>query len=104
DQAGYPTDALLIGKKAYNSGFHGVRDLAHRRIGMAAPGAGEQYSMARVAARYRLDPHDLTLVWLKTPGREIAALSRGEVDAITLPFVTVLKMRAAGQGGGILRI
>ncbi|HKW53119.1 MAG TPA: ABC transporter substrate-binding protein [Stellaceae bacterium] len=104
DQAGYPTDALLIGKKAYESGFHGVKDLPHRRIAMTAAGAGEQYSMARIVARYRLDPHDVTLVWLKTPGREIAALSRGEVDAIALPFVTVLKLRAAGKGGGILRI
>jgi NitT/TauT family transport system substrate-binding protein len=104
DQAGYPTDALLIGKKAYSSGFHGVQDLPHRRIGMTAPGSGEQYSMSRVAARYRLDPHDMTLVWLKTPGREIAALSHGEVDAIALPFVTALKMRNVGQGGGILRI
>jgi NitT/TauT family transport system substrate-binding protein len=104
DQAGYPTDALLISKKAHDAGFRGVKDLPHRRIAMTAAGSGEHYSMVRIAARYGLDPHDLKLVWLKTPGREIAALSRGEVDAAALPFTTALKLRDAGKGAAILRI
>ena len=104
DQSGYPTDALLISKTARDAGLRGVKDLPHKRIALAAAGSGEQYSMVRIAARYGLDPHDLDLVWLKTPAREIAALSRGEVDAATLPFITALKLRDAGKGAAILRI
>jgi NitT/TauT family transport system substrate-binding protein len=104
DQSGYPTDALLIGKKAYDAGFRGVKDLPHKRIAMTAAGSGEQYSIALIAQRYGLDPEDMKLVWLKTPGREIAALSHGEVDAAALPFITALKLRDAGRGAAVLRI
>jgi NitT/TauT family transport system substrate-binding protein len=104
DQAGYPTDALLISKKAHDAGFRGVNDLPHRRIGLATAGSGEHYSMVRIAVRYRLDPSDLKLVWLHTQAREIAALSRDEVDAIVLPYVTALRLRTAGKGAAIMRI
>jgi NitT/TauT family transport system substrate-binding protein len=104
DQSGYPTDALLIGKKAHDAGFRGVKDLPGKRIAMTAPGSGEQYSLMRIAHRYGLDPHDLKLVWLRTPAREIAALSRGEVDAAALPFSTVLKLHDAGKRGGVIRL
>lgn len=104
DQSGYPTDALLISKEAHDAGFHSVKDLPGKRIAMTAPGSGEQYSLMRIAHRYGLDPHDLKLVWLKTPAREIAALSRGEVDAAALPFTTVLKLYDAGKRGGVIRL
>ncbi len=104
DQSGYPTDALLISKKAYDAGFRNVKDLPHKRIAMTTAGSGVRYSLVRIAGRYRLDRRDLKLVWLKTPGREIMALSRGEVDAAALPYITALQLRAAGKGGAILRI
>lgn len=104
DQPGYPTDALLIGKKAYDAGFRGVKDLPRKRIAMTAAGTGEHYSLVRIANRYRLDPGDLKLVWLKTPGREISALSHGEVDAAVLPFTTALQLRNSGKGAAIIRL
>jgi NitT/TauT family transport system substrate-binding protein len=104
DQSGYPTDAVLIGKNAHDVGFRSVKDLPGKRIAMTAPGSGEQYSLMRIAHRYGLDPRDLKLVWLKTPAQEIAALSRGDVDAATLPFTTVLKLYDAGKGRGVIRL
>jgi NitT/TauT family transport system substrate-binding protein len=104
DQSGYPADALLISKQARDAGLRGVKDLPHKRIALATAGSGEHYSMVRIAARYGLDPRDLDLIWLKTPARELAALSRGEVDAAMLPFITALKLRDAGKGAAILRI
>src|SRR5690242_16130780 len=77
DQSGYPTDALLIGKNAHDRGLHSVTDLPGKRIAMTAPGSGAQYSLMRIAQRYRLDPREIKLVWLKNQTREIAALSRG---------------------------
>lgn len=94
----------MISKKAYDAGFRGVKDLPHKRIALTTAGSGVHYSMVRIAGRYRLDARDLQLVWLKTPAREVAALSRGEVDAAALPFVTALQLRAAGKGAAIMRI
>jgi NitT/TauT family transport system substrate-binding protein len=104
DQAGYPLDALLISKKAHDAGFRSVNDLPGKRIAMAEAGAGERYTMARIAHRYKLDPRQLDLVWLKTPAREIAALSRGEVGAAALPFTTALKLRNAFKGAVVMRL
>ena len=104
DQSGYPTDALLIGKNAHDRGLHSVTDLPGKRIAMTAPGSGAQYSLMRIAQRYRLDPREIKLVWLKNQTREIAALSRGEVDAAVLPFTTALKLYDAGKRGGVIRL
>jgi NitT/TauT family transport system substrate-binding protein len=104
DQSGYPTDALLIGKKPHDAGFRSVKDLPGKRVALTLPGSGEQYSLMRIAHRYGIDPSGLKLVWLKTPAQEIAALSRGEVDAAALPFATVLKLYDAGKRGGVIRL
>ena len=104
DQTGYPATALLISKKAYESGFRSVRDLPHRRIGMTTPDSGLRYVLARIAARYKLGPAAVELVWLQTPAKETAALLRGEVDAVALPFATALQFYSAGKGAFIMRL
>jgi NitT/TauT family transport system substrate-binding protein len=95
---------LLISKKAYEAGFRGVRDFPNRRIGMTTPDSGVRYSLARIAARYRLASDAIKLVWLRTPAKEIAALSRGEVDAAALPVTTALQLYSSGKGALILRL
>jgi NitT/TauT family transport system substrate-binding protein len=104
DQAGYPATALLISKRAYEAGFRGVKDFPNRRIGITIPGSGLRYSLARIAARYRLASDAIKLVWLRTPAKEIAALSRGEVDAAALPFATALQLYSSGKGAFIIRL
>lgn len=104
DQAGYPATALLISKKAYEAGFRSVRDFPRRRIGMTTPDSGERYSLARIAAKYKLASDAIKLVWLRTPAREMAALSRGEVDAAVLPFATAWKFHSSGIGGFLIRL
>ena len=104
DQTGYPANALLIGKKAHDAGLRAVQDLPHKRIGMTAPGAGVHYSLERILARYRIDPGTVTRVWLKTPAAEIAAVSRGSVDAAILPYATALTLKQAGKAAAIIRL
>jgi ABC-type nitrate/sulfonate/bicarbonate transport system substrate-binding protein len=104
DQAGYPATALLINKKAYEAGFRSVKDFPNRRIGMTTPGSGERYILARIAAKYRLAPDAMKLVWLKTVAKEMAAFSRGEVDAAVLPFATGLKFYSSGRGALLIRL
>jgi NitT/TauT family transport system substrate-binding protein len=104
DQTGYPATALLISKKAYEAGFRSVRDFPNRRIGMTTPDSGVRYSLARITARYRLASDAIKLVWLRTSAKEIAALSRDEVDAAALPFATALQLYSSGKGAFIIRL
>jgi NitT/TauT family transport system substrate-binding protein len=104
DQTGYPATALLISKKAYEAGFRAIRDLPHKRIGMTTPDTGLRYSLARIAARYRLASDMIEPVWLQTSAKEIAALSRGEVDAAALPFAVALQLYLTGKGAFIIRL
>jgi NitT/TauT family transport system substrate-binding protein len=104
DQAGYPATALLINKKAYEAGFRSVKDFPNRRIGMTTPGSGERYALVRIAAKYRLGPDAIKFVWLKTLEKEMATFSRGEVDAVVLPFATALKFYSSGKGALLIRL
>src|SRR5262249_30569300 len=104
DQTGYPANALLIGKKAYDAGFRAVRDLPNKRIGMTAAGAGVHYSLQRIAVRYRIDPGSIERVWLNTHAGEVAALSRGNIDAAILPFAMAATLRQARTGASIIRL
>ena len=104
DQTGYPATALLISKKAYEAGFRSIRDFPHKRIGMTTPDSGLRYSLVRIAARYRLAPDMIEPVWFQTSAEEIAALSRGEVDAAALPFAVALQLYLTGKDAFIIRL
>jgi len=102
DQTGFPVYALLISKKAHDAGFRSVNDLSHKRIGMATADSGAHYSLVSVATRFKVDPDNMKLSWLQTPAREISALSRGDIDAAVLPYVTALQ--SARRGDTLLRL
>ena len=104
DQTGYPANALLIGKKAHHAGFRTARDLPNRRIGLTVAGTGVHYSLQRIAVRYRIDPGSIGRVWLNTHAGEVAALSRGNIDAAILPFAMAVTLRQAGTGASIIRL
>src|SRR5262249_40195064 len=78
--------------------------LPNKRIGMTTPGAGVRYSLQRVAIRYRIDPVAVEKVWLKTHAAEVAALSRGEIDAAMLPFAMASTLRETRKGAAIIRL
>jgi NitT/TauT family transport system substrate-binding protein len=104
DQTGFPVTALLVGKTAYEAGFRTLPDLAHKRIGMSGEGSGERYALAEIAARYKLAPGDLNLVWLPTPDLELAELSKGGVDVAILPNAMAQQFQAAGKDSFIIRL
>jgi NitT/TauT family transport system substrate-binding protein len=90
DQALYPTDGLLMTKKAYRNGLRDPRNFPDRRIGVLVglDDSGTHYSLARIAGKYKFDPAKLNLVRFDTAAEGIAALSRGDVDTVVLPYVT----------------
>lgn len=102
DQAGFPMDVLLVGKKARAAGLSGVRGLPHARIGIAGADSLGSYALFSIATRFRLDPGSITTVALKSHAGELAALARGDIDAALLPYAAAL--RAAGKGQSLLRL
>jgi NitT/TauT family transport system substrate-binding protein len=91
DQTGFPMYALLISRKAHAAGLSGVRGLAHARIGVADTDSSPYYALFSIAARFGLDPGSINTISLKSPTRELGALSRDEIDAALLPFATALQ-------------
>ncbi len=64
-------------------------------IGIASADSGSYYALFNIASRFGLDPNSIETISLRSPAGELAALSRGEVDAALLPFATALQ---SGRG------
>jgi len=99
DQTGFPMYALVVSRKAYASGFTGVRGLSDGRIGVASADSGSYYALFKIASRFGLNQDSIKTVPLKSPAGELGALSRGDIDAALLPFATALHF---AQGRKIL--
>ena len=90
DHAGFPSTAMLIRKAAYHAGFKNVADLAGKRIGVDASRSSESYALARIAERFAF-PDNMKLIPLATPASEVAALRKGDVDAVVVPYHDTLE-------------
>jgi NitT/TauT family transport system substrate-binding protein len=102
DQTGLPMYVLLFSQKARAAGLTGVRGLPNARIGVAGADSGAYYALFSIASRFKLDPGSIKTVPLKSPGGELAALARGDIDAALLPFPTALPL--AKDGRSMLRL
>jgi NitT/TauT family transport system substrate-binding protein len=100
EHSGFPMFALLIGAKASEAGVSGVRQLPGRRIGIAETEQGAYYGLFAAVSRFGLDPGRIGVVWSKSPALELAALSRGDIDAALLPFATAIQ--SAGKGSRVV--
>ena len=98
DHPGYPGDALIVTRKAYEQGLRDWKNLVGRRIGIPGPGSGSRYALARMFKRDGLQSEKITLVSLRTPEMQVGALMRGQVDAAIVPAATA--QRVATQGNG----
>lgn len=97
DQTGFPLYALLVSKQAHTSGFSGVAGLVNARIGIDGTGSGAYYALFDIASRFKLDSSAIKTVAFKSSAGQLAALSRGEIDAALLPFPTALKALSGGR-------
>ena len=102
EQSGFPIFALLIGNKARASGVSDVRQLVGRRIGISEAERGAYYGLASALARFGVDAGRVDVQWSKSVTPELAALSRGDLDAVLLPYPTAIG--SAGKGGLLLRL
>ncbi|ACK49462.1 NMT1/THI5 like domain protein [Methylocella silvestris BL2] len=104
DQAGFPANALVIVKPAYDAGFKSVPDLRRKQIGLEDVGSGRRYALAHIAARYGLDPDELTIAALERPQREFEALRKGEIDAAVVSFHTALETASSASDLVLVRM
>jgi NitT/TauT family transport system substrate-binding protein len=80
----------------------GVRGLANAKIGVADADSGSYYALFRIASRFDLGEEAIKTTVLKSNAQELAALSRGTIDAALLPYSTALAL--ANKGRSILRL
>jgi NitT/TauT family transport system substrate-binding protein len=102
DRTGFPMFALLVSQRARAAGLSGVRGLSNAVIGVASAESSEYYGLYSIAARFNLDPNSIKAIPLKSPARELSALSRGEIDAALLPYPAALAL--AKKGRSLLRL
>jgi NitT/TauT family transport system substrate-binding protein len=102
DQTGFPLYALLVSQKARAAGLTGVRGLTNAKIGVAGADSGAYYALFRIASRFDLGEEAIKTTVLKSNAQELAALSRGTIDAALLPYSTALAL--ANKGRSILRL
>ena len=97
DQTWFPIYALLIGAKAHAAGFTGVRGLPHRRIGIDDRDRGAAYALFSIASRFGLDFAAIKPIASTSTAGALGALSRGEIDAVLLPYAAALRSAKRGQ-------
>ncbi|HUB94277.1 MAG TPA: ABC transporter substrate-binding protein [Stellaceae bacterium] len=102
DETRFPIDVLLIGAKAYQAGFTGLKGIVGARLGIVGDDPVGRYALFDVAARFKLDASAIKTVPLKTPADAVSALSRGTIDAALLSLSDALRL--VQKGDAILRL
>jgi NitT/TauT family transport system substrate-binding protein len=102
DRTRFPISVLLVSQNARVAGLSGVRGLPNAKIGVASVDSGEYYGLYSIATRFNLDPSSIKAILLHSPAGELAALSRGEIDAALLPYPAALPL--AKNGRSLLRL
>jgi NitT/TauT family transport system substrate-binding protein len=97
DQTGFPMYAIVFGRRAHEAGWSDVRGLRHARLGVADADSGTYYGVFSAASRFGVDAGSIKVVGFKSHERELAALSRGDIDAALLPFPVALQSARAGE-------
>jgi NitT/TauT family transport system substrate-binding protein len=104
DQTGFPMYVLLVSQKARAAGLSGLQGLTNAKIAIARTDAAssEYYALFRIASRFELKEESIHTLVLNSRADELAALSRGAVDAALLPYPTALAL--ASKGRSIMRL
>lgn len=88
ERAGYPLNALVVNKAAYQQGVTSVKALKGKKIGITTLGSTYHYQIGRLLEQEGLDLSDVELVPLKTTQLLVDAVKQGTVTAaiVSPPF------------------
>jgi NitT/TauT family transport system substrate-binding protein len=84
ERPGYPLNAVVVGRQAYDAGIRSLRDLRGRRLGITTLGSTFHYQIAKLLERDRMRPTDVELVPLRELALVVQAVRTGQVTAAIL--------------------
>lgn len=99
ERPGYPLNAVVVSKAAYDQGARTLRDLKGRRVGLTTLGSTFHYQIGKLLERERLSPKDVELVPLRELQLVVQALQTGQVAAAILspPWGRVAEQQGWGK-------
>ncbi len=86
---------LIVPAKSSITGF---KDLKGKKVGISAFGSMTDYVVRAAAKKEGIAISDITEIPLGAPSTTIAALGRGDIDALVLPINFGYQLEAAGTG------
>lgn len=98
EEKGYPSSALLVSKKAYESGIKTIKDLKGKRIGITSKGSTFTYMLGQMLEKSGVSLDEVTFIPLGKLSSVMATLKSGKIDACVLNEPNVTKVEKAGYG------
>jgi NitT/TauT family transport system substrate-binding protein len=95
-QAKYSSIALLLPKEKA-AVYKGPKDLKGLKIGVTAPGSSTNMFVNNLLAKVGLKPSDVAIVGVGAGSGAVAAMERGEIDAISNLDPVLTQLEATGK-------
>jgi NitT/TauT family transport system substrate-binding protein len=95
-QAKYSSIALVMSKEKAAK-YKGGRDLKGMKIGVTAPGSSTNMFVNNLLAKDGLKPTDVSIVGVGTGAGAVAAMEKGEIDAISNLDPVLTQLESTGK-------
>jgi NitT/TauT family transport system substrate-binding protein len=95
-QAKYSSIALLLPREKA-AAYKGPRDLKGLKIGVTAPGSSTNMFVNNLLAKVGLKPTDVSIVGVGAGSGAVAAMEKGEIDAISNLDPVLTQLEATGK-------
>ncbi len=95
-QAKYSSIALVMSKEKA-ARYHGGKDLKGMKIGVTAPGSSTNMFVNNLLAKDGLKPAEVSIVGVGTGAGAVAAMEKGEIDAIANLDPVLTQLESTGK-------
>ena len=95
-QARYSSIVLLMPKERAEK-YRGARDLKGLKIGVTAPGSSTNMFVNNLLAKDGLKPSDVVIVGVGAGAGAVAAMEKGEIDALSNLDPVITQLEATGK-------
>jgi NitT/TauT family transport system substrate-binding protein len=95
-QAKFSSIALVMSKERA-ARYHGGRDLKGLKVGVTAPGSSTNMFVNNLLAKDGLKPTDVSIVGVGTGSGAVAAMEKGEIDAISNLDPVLTQLESTGK-------
>ena len=90
----YPGFALVVAPKSA-AAINSIKDLAHKKVGVSAPGSSTDFFLKYMLSKNGVDPNSVGVIGIGLEATAVAAMEQGSVDAAIMldPAITLLQGR-----------